>query len=57
MNRALLLGVLTGAVTCTPAMCAISADARSCIPAVGYAGTYVFAAIFCTIAGSLMAAL
>ncbi|MFB2839130.1 aspartate:alanine exchanger family transporter [Floridanema evergladense] len=57
MNPALLLGALTGAVTCTPAMSAISADARSSIPAVGYAGTYVFAAILCTIAGSLMAGL
>ncbi len=54
MNRALLLGALTGAVTCTPAMTALSSDARSSIPAIGYAGTYAFAHIFTTIACNIM---
>ncbi|ELR99433.1 aspartate:alanine exchanger family transporter [Gloeocapsa sp. PCC 73106] len=54
MNPALLLGATTGAVTCTPAMAAVSADARSSIPTIGYAGTYAFATIFSAIASSLM---
>ncbi|HIK44965.1 MAG TPA: hypothetical protein IGR64_08770, partial [Leptolyngbyaceae cyanobacterium M65_K2018_010] len=54
MNRALLLGAATGSVTCTPAMAAVSADARSSIPTIGYAGTYAFATIFQAIAASLM---
>jgi len=55
MNPALLLGAVTGAVTCTPAMAAVSEDAKSSIPTVGYAGTYAFATILCAIAGSIMA--
>lgn len=54
MNPALLLGATTGSVTCTPAMAAVSADARSSIPTIGYAGTYAFATIFSAIAASLM---
>jgi putative transport protein len=54
MNPALLLGATTGAVTCTPAMAAVSADARSSIPTIGYAGTYAFATVMQAIAASLM---
>ncbi len=54
MNPALLLGASTGAVTCTPAMAAVSADARSSIPTIGYAGTYAFATILQAIAASIM---
>jgi putative transport protein len=54
MNRALLLGALTGTVTCTPAMIAVSNDSRSSIPAIGYAGTYAFGLIFTTIACGLI---
>jgi putative transport protein len=57
MNPALLLGAVTGSVTCTPAMAAVSSDAKSSIPTIGYAGTYAFATIFCAIAGSIMARL
>jgi putative transport protein len=57
MNPALLLGAVTGAVTCTPAMAAVSSDAKSSIPTIGYAGTYAFATVFCAIAGSIMARL
>jgi putative transport protein len=57
MNPALLLGAVTGSVTCTPAMAAVSSDAKSSIPTIGYAGTYVFATILCAIAGSIMARL
>jgi putative transport protein len=55
MNPALLLGASTGAVTCTPAMAAVSEDAKSSIPTIGYAGTYAFATVFSAIACSLMA--
>jgi putative transport protein len=54
MNPALLLGASTGAVTCTPAMAAVSEDARSSILTIGYAGTYAFATVFSAIACSLM---
>jgi len=54
MNPALLLGAATGSVTCTPAMAAVSADAKSSIPTIGYAGTYAFATIFGAIACSIM---
>jgi putative transport protein len=57
MNPALLLGAVTGAVTCTPAMSAVSDDAKSSIPTIGYAGTYAFATVLCAIAGSIMARL
>lgn len=54
MNPALVLGASTGAVTATPAMAAVSADARSSIPTIGYAGTYAFATVLQAIAASLM---
>lgn len=54
MNRALLLGAIAGAMANTPGMAAISEDSRSSIPAIGYAGTYVFANIFFTIVGSIL---
>ena len=54
MNPALLLGAATGSVTCTPAMAAVSSDAKSSIPTIGYAGTYAFATVFQAIAASLM---
>jgi len=57
MNPALLLGAVTGSVTCTPAMSAVSDDAKSSIPTIGYAGTYAFATVLCAIAGSIMARL
>lgn len=57
MNPALLLGAVTGSVTCTPAMSAVSDDAESSIPTIGYAGTYAFATVLCAIVGSIMARL
>lgn len=55
MNPALLLGAVTGSVTCTPAMSAVSDDAKSSIPTIGYAGTYAFATVLCAIVGSITA--
>lgn len=57
MNPALLLGAVLGAVTCTPAMAAVTTDAKSSIPTIGYAGTYAFAMVLQAIACSLMTTL
>lgn len=57
MNPVLLLGAVTGAMTSTPALGAISDAAKSSVPALGYAGTYTFANVFLTFAGTLMMAL
>ena len=54
MNPALLLGSLTGAMTSTPALAVITDSARSSVPAIGYAGTYTFANVLLTFAGSYM---
>ncbi|HSO84062.1 TrkA C-terminal domain-containing protein, partial [Thiocapsa sp.] len=54
MNPALLLGAITGAMTSTPALNAVTEAARSSIPALGYAGTYTFANVMLTFAGTLM---
>lgn len=54
LNPVLLLGSLTGAMTSTPSLNVITNGAKSDIPALGYAGTYTFANVFLTIAGSLI---
>jgi putative transport protein len=54
MNPALLLGSITGAMTSTPAMNVVTEVARSGVPALGYAGTYTFANVLLTFAGTLM---
>jgi len=54
MNPVLLLGAVTGAMTSTPALGAINDAAKSTVPSLGYAGTYTFANVFLTFAGTLM---
>jgi len=54
MNPVLLLGAVTGAMTSTPALGAINDAAKSSVPSLGYAGTYTFANVFLTFAGTLM---
>lgn len=54
MNPALLLGAVTGAMTSTPALGAINDAAKSTVPSLGYAGTYTFANVFLTFAGTVM---
>ncbi len=54
LNPALLLGSLTGAMTSTPALGVVTDAARSSVPAIGYAGTYTFANVLLTFAGSYM---
>jgi putative transport protein len=54
LNPALLLGSITGAMTSTPALNVVTEAARSSVPALGYAGTYTFANVLLTFAGSVM---
>jgi putative transport protein len=54
LNPALLLGSITGAMTSTPSLSIVTKAANSSIPALGYAGTYTFANVFLTFAGTLL---
>ncbi|MGY0218289.1 aspartate-alanine antiporter-like transporter [Endozoicomonadaceae bacterium StTr2] len=54
LNKALLLGAITGAMTSTPALNIITEEADSNIPSLGYAGTYTFANVFLTLVGTIM---
>jgi len=45
---------LLGALTSTPALDLVNRRAESPLPTVGYAGTYAFANVLLTIAGSLL---
>ena len=52
LNPALLLGSLSGAMTNTPALGVVTDAAKSSVPAIGYAGTYTFANVLLTFAGT-----
>ena len=54
LNPALLLGSLTGSMTSTPSLKIVISASRSSIPSLGYAGTYTFANVFLTFAGSII---
>ena len=54
LNPALLLGSITGAMTSTPSLKIVTSAAKSPIPALGYAGTYTFANVFLTFAGTVI---
>ena len=54
LNPALLLGSITGAMTSTPSLGIVQKAADSSLPALGYAGTYTFANVLLTFAGSFM---
>jgi putative transport protein len=54
MNPVLLLGSLTGAMTSTPALATLNEAAKSSVPSIGYAGTYTFANVFLTFAGTFL---
>jgi putative transport protein len=54
LNPAVLLGSITGAMTSTPSLSVVTEAARSNVPALGYAGTYTFANVFLTFAGTLL---
>jgi putative transport protein len=54
MNPVVLLGSLTGAMTSTPALAMVTEAAKSGVPAIGYAGTYTFANVALTFAGTFL---
>ena len=54
LNVALLLGALTGARTSTAALNILTEEAKSNVPALSYAGTYAFANVFMTLAGTIL---
>jgi putative transport protein len=54
LNPALLFGSITGAMTSTPSLNIVTTAARSSVPALGYAGTYTFANVMLTFAGTIM---
>jgi len=54
MNPAILLGSITGAMTSTPALNVLSETSRSPVPGLGYAGTYTFANVMLTFAGTIL---
>ncbi|MCU7842990.1 MAG: transporter [Candidatus Thiodiazotropha sp. (ex Monitilora ramsayi)] len=57
MNPVLLLGSLAGAMTSTPALAVVTDAAKSGVPAIGYAGTYTFANVILTFAGTFLMSL
>ena len=54
MNPALLLGSITGAMTSTPSLNVVNEAAKSQLPGLGYAGTYTFANVLLTFAGTFL---
>ena len=54
LNPAMLLGAITGAMTSGAALSIIKEEAKSSIPSLGYTGTYVFANVILTIAGTVI---
>jgi putative transport protein len=54
MNPAILLGSITGSMTSTPSLNVVTEAAKSEIPALGYAGTYTFANVLLTFAGTIL---
>jgi putative transport protein len=54
LSTPILLGAITGAMTSTPSLNIVTTEARSAVPALGYAGTYTFANVFLTFAGTIM---
>jgi putative transport protein len=50
----LLMGALTGAMTSAPAFSLVTSEAKSGVPALGYTGTYAFANVILTVAGTLV---
>lgn len=50
----LLMGALTGAMTSAAAMSLVNREANSTLPALGYTGTYAFANVILTLAGTII---
>jgi putative transport protein len=47
-----LMGALTGAMTSAAALSLVNSEAKSAVPSLGYTGTYAFANVFLTLAGT-----
>jgi putative transport protein len=54
LNPAILMGALTGAMTSGVALSVVTKNAKSSIPAIGYAGTYAFGNVLLMVAGPLI---
>jgi putative transport protein len=54
LHPVLLMGALTGAMTSAPALSLVTSEANSATPALGYTGTYAFANVILTVAGTLV---
>ena len=54
LNPAILMGALTGAMTSGASLSVVTTEAKSAIPAIGYAGTYAFGNVLLMIAGPLV---
>jgi putative transport protein len=48
------MGALTGAMTSAAQLSVLSSEADSATPALGYTGTYAFANVILTVAGTLV---
>jgi putative transport protein len=54
LNPAILMGALTGAMTSGASLSVVTTEAKSAVPAIGYAGTYAFGNVLLMIAGPLV---
>ena len=54
LNPAEALGAVTGAMTSGAALSVVNDAAKSNAPALGYTGTYAFANVILTVAGTLI---
>ncbi|PLW88002.1 hypothetical protein C0029_05435 [Halioglobus japonicus] len=54
LNPAILMGALTGAMTSGASLSVVTAQAKSTVPAIGYAGTYAFGNVLLMVAGPMM---
>ena len=54
LNPAILMGALTGAMTSGASLSVVTTEARSAVPAIGYAGTYAFGNVLLMIAGPIL---
>ena len=54
LNPAVAFGAITGAMTSGAALSVVTTEAKSGVPALGYTGTYAFANVLLTVAGTLV---
>ena len=54
LNPVILLGAVTGAMTSGASLSVVTKEAQSAVPALGYTGSYAFANVLLTVAGSII---